>query len=273
MLEIMVAREAAVMVASAAAAYTDLKTGHINDWITYPLIALGALLNIYEQQWAGILLGAAVFALGYVLYYTGKVGGGDVKLYSGIAFALPFYGRGIFVVPAALLAALLAVVFFSVYYISKYYRRGIDFGYNAAGIRRAGILLAVIIVYFFVARSSGIVSPGYIAVIGLPMLLGVAFMALEKGIRKEFFVQRIKVRDMEEDELIALDFMEEDERKKIERKAKWVLGEKEKRALENAGVEEIAVYRNLPRFGPFIFIGVAVALAVPEITALLAGGI
>lgn len=271
MQEILLLREAAVLIASGAGAYTDYKTGYINDWITLPLIALGIALNIYEQQYVGLAIGAVTFAIGYIMYYTGKIGGGDVKLYTGIALALPFYMGKVFLLSAALFAALSAVVFFSSFYVIKYARMGLDIKYNSKGITRAAILMALLLVYFGFLLNSKIVDATYIIAIGLPMLFGLAFIALEKGIRKEFFLKKIKLGEMEEDEIIAVDFMGEDERKKLPQTMKGVFGEKEKAELEKAGVRNVMVYRNLPRLGPFIFLGVAAALARPELSLLIFG--
>lgn len=272
MVELLLVREVAVLLASAIGAYRDYKTGFINDWITIPLIIFGVALNLFELEWGALLLGGVVFVLGYILYYTGKVGGGDVKLFTGIALVLPFFGGAVFIISAALLAAMTAVVFFGAFFAVKYYRRGIDLQYNADGIRRAGILLALMLVYFIVLLNSKIVSPNYVIALGVPMLFGLLFVALERGIRKEFFVKKIKISEMEDDEIIAIDFMDEAQRKKISAAKKWVFGEKEKKKLEADGVHEIMVYRDLPRFGPFIFIGVALALLVPGISQILTGG-
>ena len=46
MFDFFLVRGAAALIASAAGAYTDYKTGLIYDYITYPLIALGILLNL-----------------------------------------------------------------------------------------------------------------------------------------------------------------------------------------------------------------------------------
>ena len=116
MFDLLLAREAAVIAACAAGAYTDWKTGFIYDWITIPLIIFGVAVNILTGNYYGLALGAAVFAIGYALYYTGKLGGGDVKIYSGIALALPELGGGVFVLSVALYSALCAIVFISTYY-------------------------------------------------------------------------------------------------------------------------------------------------------------
>ncbi|HLC80044.1 MAG TPA: A24 family peptidase [archaeon] len=266
-IEILLIREFIVILASAIAAYTDFKTGYIHDWITLPLIAAGLLLNLYEAQYAGIALGASVFAIGYILYYTGKIGGGDVKLFTGIALALPFYNGAVFIISAALFAAMSSVIFLSSFYTIKYLRKGIDFEYNKNGIRRSAILGGALVVYFYILISANIASAQYGTVLALPLLFGLVFMALEKGIRKEFFAKKIKLSEMEEDEIVALDLMEEDG-KKISAGIKGVFGNEEKKKLEKLGIGQIIVYRNLPRFGPFILIGVVAALFLPQLFLL-----
>jgi hypothetical protein len=94
-------------------------------------------------------------------------------------------------------------------------------------------------------------------------------LALEKGIRKNFFLKKINLSELEEDEVIAAEFLDEKTRKALELKTKGILGEKEKNKLEKAGIKEILVYRNLPPFAPFVFIAIIIILALPEITGLL----
>ena len=126
MQEILLIRQAAVAIASAIGSYTDYKTGYIYDWITYPLIALGIILNLYEQEYTGLVIGAAVYALGWAVYNYGKLGGGDVKLYTGIALALPYYNGTPFIIPAVLFSSLSGLVFISAYYTIKYFRKAIS---------------------------------------------------------------------------------------------------------------------------------------------------
>ncbi|HZX19749.1 MAG TPA: A24 family peptidase [archaeon] len=271
-MELLIFREIAVMAASFIAGYTDLKTGYIYDWITYPLIAFGLIVNIFEQEYTGIILGAIVFAVGYVLYYTGKLGGGDVKLYTGIGLALPFFANGVFVLSVIILSALAALVFLSVYYLSKYFRKGINVEYNKNGIKKAALLGIVIILYLFFLNSTQLVSEAFIIAIGVPLLLGIVFLAFERGIRKEFFLKKIKLSEMEEDELVAFDFMEEQELKKFPNKFKGIIGKEEAEELKKNGVKELLVYRDLPRFGIFIFVGVILTILFPEITLFFGGG-
>ncbi len=271
MLDVLMLREASVLAASALGAYTDWKTGYIYDWITLPLIVIGLGLNAFEGNYAGIALGGAVFGVGYLLYYTGKLGGGDVKLYSGIALALPQFNGGVFVLSAILYSCLAAIIFISTYYSIKYFRKGIDWQFNMPGIFRVGACALMFGTYFYFLSRFGLLRPAIVMIFGALAFFGGIFLALEKGIRKGFFLKKIRLSEAEEDEVLAFEFMGREEREKIGMALKGVLGEKEKLALEGKGVREILVYRNLPRLGPFIFIGCSLALALPGFGQLVLG--
>ncbi|VVC00118.1 Type IV leader peptidase family protein [uncultured archaeon] len=268
---ILIAREIAVLAAAVAGAYTDWKTGYIYDWITLPLIAFGILANLLEQNYFGIALGTGVFALGYVLYYTGKLGGGDVKLYSGIALALPQLNGGPFILSAAVFSSLSAIVFLSVYFLVKYAAKGIDWGYNKDGLLKAGAMAIGFAIYLEIISGIAAVSRTFLMLFAVPVVFGCIFIAFERGIKKEFFLKKIKVSGIEEDEVIALEFMEKSEMEKIRAcsGAKGIIGKKEKAELAKIGVKEILVYRDLPRLGPFIFIGCVLAMLVPNISQLI----
>ncbi|MEM4364211.1 MAG: A24 family peptidase, partial [Candidatus Diapherotrites archaeon] len=82
-------RTITLITATGIAAYTDYKTGYIYDTITKPLILIGAILNIIENNYYAFLLPIIIYVIGYLLYKTGKIGGGDVNLYTGIAMIMP----------------------------------------------------------------------------------------------------------------------------------------------------------------------------------------
>ena len=248
-MDLLLLREIIVAAAAGAAAYTDVKTGLIYDRITYPLIAIGLLLNIFEFNISTFVIAAAVFAVGYVLYYTGKIGGGDVKLFTGISFVLPFLNSRVFIIDVLVAAAVIAVVFLSAYYISKYARKGIKFEENKKSIARAAVIGVAVAVYFFVLLQAGIV----------PMQT-VSLLALENGIRKNFFLVHIKVAELEDDDLIAADEIDAATKEKIGIGIKGIADADVMRRIKEAGMEELPVYRNLPKFAPFVLAGVIVVL-------------
>jgi prepilin signal peptidase PulO-like enzyme (type II secretory pathway) len=84
--------------ASAAAAITDLRTGHIPNVLTLPLLALGPAVAAFEAHGRGSSLSHAVFVAGlgvvvcgavpYLLFRLGGMFGGDVKLLAGLGAVL-----------------------------------------------------------------------------------------------------------------------------------------------------------------------------------------
>src|SRR3989344_1710276 len=238
-MDFLLLREMVVVIASGAAAYTDVKTGLIYDRITYPLIAIGLLLNMFEFSISTFLIAGVVFALGYVLYYTGKIGGGDVKLFTGISFVLPFMNGRVFILDVLVAAAVIAVVFLSAYYISKYARKGIDIAENRKSIMRAAVIGIAVAVYFFFLLQMGIASFEMVALLSLPMIFALAFLALESGIRENFFLQRVKADMLEEDDLIAADEIDEETRKKIGIGVKGIADAEVMRRVKGEGIREL----------------------------------
>jgi preflagellin peptidase FlaK len=86
------------IVACLYASYSDLKSGIIPNKLTFPLIAIGLVLNgIYAilmgEVWIIVVCAVVtgiIFALGYLLWKMGAWAGGDVKLFTALAALLPF---------------------------------------------------------------------------------------------------------------------------------------------------------------------------------------
>lgn len=87
------------IIACLYASYTDLKSGIIQNKLTFSLIGLGIILNavyafMINDIWfivTGVIFTAVIFALGYIFWKLGAWAGGDVKLFTALAALLPFY--------------------------------------------------------------------------------------------------------------------------------------------------------------------------------------
>ncbi len=87
------------LVACIYASYSDFKDGIIQNKLTFPLIAIGIILNgVYVFTTSNIFLfiecvivTGIIFILGYVFWKMGAWAGGDVKLFTGLAALIPFY--------------------------------------------------------------------------------------------------------------------------------------------------------------------------------------
>lgn len=82
---------------AAGAAVTDARTGLIPNWLTLPPLLAAPLLHLLTQGTGGLvfsLAGALVCGIiPYLLFRTGSMGGGDVKLLAALgAFGGPSLG-------------------------------------------------------------------------------------------------------------------------------------------------------------------------------------
>jgi len=258
-------QQSALLIGTAMGAITDTKTGYIYDWITYPMIFLGFILSVMQQQWNNILIAAILFAILFAAYKLGKLGGGDVKIFAGIALLNPSNDY-MFLATTMLFAAMGAMIFYSTYYTIKYAKKGIKIEENKKGIQKAILFGAIIIIYFFILISMNLIGIASGAIIFTPMIFGLIFIALQEGITKNFFEEKIMLKEIEEDEVIA----ERNPKKVLELlKGSKIIGEKEKKILEKHGIKSIYALRKLPPFGPFILLGIAGALMQPGFFLLL----
>ena len=77
-----------LLVLAVTCAVTDLWRGKIYNAVTYPAMALGVVLSIWQHGASGIYFALGGFAVGFfpafVLFALGGMGGGDVKLLGAI---------------------------------------------------------------------------------------------------------------------------------------------------------------------------------------------
>ncbi len=248
-----------------AGGITDAKTGYIYDWITIPLILIGLILSIIQQQWFNVTSGITIFLLLFIMYKLGKIGGGDVKLFSAIALLNPFNQIN-FLISVFLVAAISSMLFYSVFYSLKYIRKN---GFKK--IEKKDLIMGVasiifLIIYFSFLILNNLVSELFIIFLGTPLLCASIFLIFQKGINKSFFEQKLKLNQLDEDEIISLN-----NSKKILTllNNKQLIEKKEIELLKRNKIKEIIVMRNLPKFGPFIFIGTLIGIYIPNLIFIL----
>ncbi|MDD3083537.1 MAG: A24 family peptidase [Candidatus ainarchaeum sp.] len=240
---------------------TDTKTGYIYDWITIPMIILGLILNILQIQLFNLVSGGIIFLTLLIGYKLGKIGGGDVKIFTSIALLNPF-NKIDFLITLFFFATISSMVFYSIYYLIKYYKKGIIFEREKKGIYNAIILGTILFFYLIIMNNLRMAQLHTILILSIPIITGLIYFALQKGIKEEFFEKKILIKNLEEDEIVG------EKNNKIIKKllnGKVLLGKKEIAYLKKQKIKSIFVLRNLPKFGPFIFIGTIIAIIWPEL--------
>lgn len=258
-------RIAILLFACIIATITDIKKGLIYDKITLPAIGLGIILNVFDFNLLNFAIPLFVFIFFAILYYLGKIGGGDVKLFAASSLILPFYNNQIFIIPALFFSALFSVVFISVFYTIKYVRTGIDFQKNKKNILQASLLSLALVIYFIFTISSNLLPTQSMFFILIPIIFALPFLAFQQGIRERFFLKYVSVDALEEDEIIAKEFFES----QAIFKTKGIITEKDKIKLKQMNIDKVPVYQGLPPFAPFFLLGIILALLFPDFLSLL----
>lgn len=251
---------AIVVLASLIAAYTDYKKGYIYDWLNWPFIALGAILAIFSpgKVWAFIQAGL-VFAFGYILYRTGKIGGGDIKFFAGLALFFPFYNGVPFILVVLFLSSLFALLFYGIYYLILLLRKPNRQIYYSLIISFVVSLVMLILFLIF--------SYWYLAlVISIFSFFTFFSLLLKETIMQRFYRREISINKLLSDDLVDMKTLSGRYNKvgKISKSELFPLDNNsfKKLKLLLPKTAKIVVYRNLPVFGPFIALGVILGFVI-----------
>ncbi len=224
--------------AATIAAVIDAFTGEIPEWLTIPLAVFGLIYAFLHGYGTSAMIVAAItLGVGYAMYYTGQLGGGDVLLLTGIGAWMPFvlppqFGAiaYVFNLPFAVLflGLLLSSTFFSIYYSAMLGRSNRWF-------------FMIPIPYLFL---SPLLAVTYGAIV--TATLGTKY-------REELFVREKSVEDLVPEDVLAED---------VEGlpPGKHVLEKQDIELLKSKGIQRVKILDNLPRFGPFILLALLTIL-------------
>lgn len=271
MFDILYLRIIILLIACGVAAYTDHKTGYIYDWVSYPLIAIGLLINIFTLSFYSILsilvTTVLIYLIGLIFYKLGKIGGGDIKLFMGINLILPTFKTEPFFLWTLIFASMLSVLFVSVKYLLKLIL--------LKKITLKKILLKKLLIFkslflfifysvflYFAIEIRGLNSWIYLSL--LPIFFGLIIIVFEKEIKQYIYLRKKPITKLEEGDVLAKEFVSKDLNKKFSLEKITVLEEKDllliKKRSKLYNIRTLPIYDNLPRFGPYILLGVLVVL-------------
>jgi len=201
----------------------DLKTGEIPEKISIGFIISMLLISTGSAVIDSnpgylidpLLVGAGFFLIGYVLFYLGQWGGGDVKLVAGVGLCLgylsnyPLMPKGLFPYYATYFINLLAIAFpyatvYGVYLGSRVPETGKEFrrllgDWKTRAAIAASFLPALLAKYYGLGSLAGI----YLAV---PFMFIIAFYlkAVEmKALQKTIQVKDLKLWDVVAEDLVV----------------------------------------------------------------------
>lgn len=286
-------RVAILLAGSACLAWQDAKTSFMDEKLLYALCGIGILLNIasFNPQFIFYSLGVAaiIFGVGYVAYKKGAVGGGDVLLVTAIQLLLPqrpieltqqflsfiapsasvfnglVYTRVVQQIPfflsVIITASVIGLVGSALMYAWQLKKKKLkpDFLGGAATAVAAGVAL------YFVA-TIGEFSVAKFIVLAIVFLSAVFLNAFRKQIFDECIVKEVTLSEVEDEDILAIE--------KIDKKTVSKFGlqkllnkhgvERLKKFMEKEKLKTAPVAKVLPRFGPYLLIGVVLSILIGD---------
>lgn len=250
------------LIGTGIATWYDVKNNkNVPDNFLYFFLAFSFILNIlfFQQNIFiyGLLVGGVVFILGLILYKIGYVGGADVYVLASITLLLPIpvsYVPALFNFPPILSIIIVSGVLFALYFLYFIGANIVLKGKN--GKYEYLLLLPVygIMLYFLVA--SGIFGVTYIFAISILLLSSILCMIYKEPVM-ELMARKVKLSEVENEDVAVLELMPELVKKY---NIKRLLERSELKRLIKLKLNEIYVYKELPPFLPFVFIGLIVTI-------------
>ncbi len=296
-MEFALGRAAIALAGTAFLAWQDWKTSFIDERVAYAMIAAGALLNLltgdFELMKFAFGGAALIFGFGYLLYRTGRLGGGDVLMYTGLQLLLPYNpmlfegglglvteplqrevlreiaGRAPFFITVFAASTLAAMVGSTLFYASKlaglkklkpdYHETALGIAFWTAG--------AYAVTAFSAVRLS-LAQTAFYAALFLPALFILAF---RKQIMDEVVVQKIPLSQVEDEDVLVLHKMPEGIARKYGLQPVLTKSEVEKLKLvqKREKISKFPVAKVLPRLGPYILLALVLGLSGIDLVVLL----
>ena len=260
---------AAIAFTSAAAYFDIFNKRWVPNWLVYSFVAVAVLLNtvffsetVFIQS---IVFGAAMFLLTYPIYKLGQLGGADVYVFAAIAATIPYLPKPLLtntpsapypfifsvLVPTGLLFILHMAFRFIPYIWQKIAKHQIKIGpAQAAG--PIFILIAFTAFTYSLPRFPFPLPLSYLATVYF-LMASLVFFSLFKSEIKASMVESIKVRDLQEEDVLAIEQMDQELVRRLGLKP--LIDKQTIVMLSKAKVKTAPVYTGMPAFLPYLLFG------------------
>ena len=271
-----------LVIACFISSYTDFKKGYIYNWLTFPLIGLGLIFLVLDSFIINSLgyiyflkvIGTAVliYLIGYLMYYFGKLGGGDIKLFIGIHLLLPYLNNQLTILWVILFSSLLSVLIISVVYSFRLIRvfkiKNINFSELLKSKKKEiikSLFFFLIFLFMLIYSSSVLYFSSFYFLILVPIFFGLFIVVFEKEVKEYIYLEYKLVKDLEDGDVLAVEYLKDLTLSDLKLKNRTVIEEKDiLRFKKSKKIKRLPIYYNLPKFGPFIFLGLIVFLLISK---------
>lgn len=291
-----VARIALLLAGTAYLAWQDNRTSFMDERVLYAMIAAGMLLDIATLNAnfiiASVGVAAVVVAAGWYFYKQGAIGGGDVLLVAAmhallpqrpeitaqayamlmphasyfktfaleqVTHALPFAASA--VVAASLLALVGAAAMYALALRTKKLK---------PDVKSLLLTCAATAAVMWFAWNARLPLPA-VAMLLVAMASAIFLTAFRKQIYEEVIVKRITLKQIEDEDVLAVDLMPQNvvEKHGLQKLLDKGGLEKLANAMHSEKLKAVPVAKVLPRLGPYLLAGIVASLLIGDLVAFL----
>ncbi|MFH1285373.1 MAG: prepilin peptidase [Candidatus Micrarchaeota archaeon] len=284
-MELELIRIAIALIGCLLATYYDLfNQRNIPNNLTYPLVALGILVNLYPFSLASLAellpvfaVSLVVFCIGYLFYLRGSIGGADILVFTALSLLLPSAPNALRILPQrALLLSLPSFPFilslfilsgflFALYMVAKYVLPAVrDMQRGRVKTKKSNLLVGIFLVLlafaFSVLYTNAAVplSPVYLVLFTFLLLSTGFFTLLKDHIAENYFIESVPVEKLEEEDVIMVEKLDVKLVSKFN--IKPLLTRDNIERIKQSGLKLIPVYTKLPAFMPYILLALILSL-------------
>lgn len=256
-------RIALSLIGLAITSYFDIfNKRNISTNLLYGFMLISFALNIifYNENIFifSLLISIPIALFGYLFYKMGQIGGADVLVLLSINFAVPIHpsiSQLTFNFPFIASLFVFSGVVFALYFLISFVVKLHKSVAKPNMLPFLSFIPYLILAYFYI--NSPIYSPVYFLFITIMLLSSIFFLAYKNDIYK-LQSQKIPIKDVDEEDVLAIELMESDFIKKYN--LKRLITKSELERIKKLKIRELLVYTKLPPFLPFLFIGFIIAL-------------
>lgn len=247
-----------------ATSYYDIfNNKNIPERVLFVFLGIALILNFYffEQDLSLFALGTAVVVgvVGYAFHKMGQLGTADIFVLCSIALLLPIHPSHSelpFNYPFLFSLLVFSGVLFALYLVVNY---SIKLLKNKKAKPNVSALMILIpyALFLYIYLQFPLFSLSYFTIVSIIVFSSMFFLVYKEDINK-MLVRKVKLKEAEEEDVVALDFMSKSFIKKY--KLQRVLDRKEIGRLKKLKVKELWIYKYLPPFLPFLLAGFILSL-------------
>jgi len=277
-MDVTMLRYAICLIGCAAATYYDLfNRRNVPAYVTYGLVALGILFTLASLDASVIAqnfaVAIAIFAVGYLLYRAGQIGGADVLVFVSIALLLPEGPQPLltsvkspfsypFVLSVFLFSGVLGVFGIFLKYVPRTLydvMKGEEVKLNTSHVLQSVLLLFIYSIFLYYINTLAPLPQLPVFIFMTVVICATILFSLKDYISDRYLIQMVSVREIDEEDILAVDKMDPRVVKKYGLDKLLTVEQIGKLKKMGKG-KKFPVYTNMPVFMPYVLISLVAAL-------------